>query len=110
VYVSPNHPDYERLKGAGPGGAASGGPAPSGELLAAFPRKGPRGLELELRVILDAFEGHPYLALRLWQRDRAGAWWPLKGRGRSIRSAEAQGVAEALLEARDRVDPRTGAR
>src|SRR4051812_41572983 len=101
------HPRYRELTGREPPGlvaARAAVPAPSGEPLAAFPRKGPRGGELELRVSLDRFEGHDYIAVRVWQRDRDGAWWPVKGRGCSIRLSEAEGVAQALLAALDRVD------
>jgi hypothetical protein len=98
VYVSPNHPDHERLTGQG--GATAAGPAPSGDLLARFPRKGPRGVEQELRLLLAEYEGHPYLALRLWERDQGGAWWPTR-KGVSIRMGEAGGLAGALLAALD---------
>jgi hypothetical protein len=75
-------------------------PEPTGQVLAAFPRRGEAGVEQELRVVLDEYRGHRYLAIRLWQRDvRSGGWWPLKGKGVSVRMAEAQGVAEALQEA-----------
>src|SRR4051794_14365723 len=75
-------------------------PAPTGELLAAFPRRGPEGVDQELRVVLDEYQGHRYLAIRLWQRNsRTCGWWPLKGRGVSVRLSEAEGVAEALTRA-----------
>lgn len=70
---------------------------PTGRLLACFPRRGSEGAEQEVRVVLDEYQGHAYLAIRLWQRDgRTGAWWPLKGKGVSVRMSEAQGVAEVL--------------
>src|SRR5690349_2331793 len=72
-------------------------PEPTGELLATFPRMRD-GVEQELRVYLDEYRGHPYLSIRVWELGRGG-YWPLAGKGVSIRLAEAQGVAEALLEA-----------
>jgi hypothetical protein len=103
------NPRYRELTGREPPGHATAGahttgpPAPTGTLLARFPRKGPDGGELELRVVLDAYEGHEYIAVRIWQRDQAGAWWPMKGKGLSIRLGEAEGVAAALQQAIDLV-------
>jgi hypothetical protein len=74
-------------------------PEPTGRELAAFPRKGPDGLEQELRIVLDCYQGRDYIAVRLWQRDRSGAWWPLKGKGVSVRLSEAEGASEALRKA-----------
>jgi hypothetical protein len=106
MYISPNHPDYERLA-HGRSTAEARAPEMSGELLAAFPRQGPGGVEQELRVVLDSFNVHLYVAVRLWQRDRdAGAWWPLKGKGVSIRIGECEGVADALRRALGRGDAR----
>ncbi|MBV8607848.1 MAG: hypothetical protein JO034_10360, partial [Singulisphaera sp.] len=37
----------------------------------------PRGQDEELRMSLDAYEGRPFLNLRIWTRDPAGrGWWP----------------------------------
>ena len=38
-------------------------PAPkqTGEPLATFPRRGPQGVQQELRIALDEFEGHAYI-------------------------------------------------
>lgn len=99
MYVSPNHPDYERLKGHGHGRSASEAPAPSGHMIASFGRKGPNGVRQELRLFLDEYEGHAFLSLRLWQADQVGGWWPLKGKGISIRLSEAQGLAHAIEDA-----------
>ena len=72
-------------------------PQDDGELLAELPRCDGREA---LRVTLKSFEGHPYIALRLWARDdRTGAWWPVRGKGCSIRMREAGRVAEALEKA-----------
>jgi len=92
VWVSPSHPDRDRLLGL----ASAAAPEPSGEVLATFPRKGPGGRDQELRVVLDEYQGHRYIAIRLWQRDGRGGWWPVKGKGVSIRLREAEGVAVAL--------------
>jgi hypothetical protein len=99
VYVSVRHPDRERLLARQHQSAQATAPEPTGEVLARFPRRGPDGVEQELRVVRDEYQGHRYLAVRLWQRDgRTGQWWPLKGKGISVRLSEAQGVAEALVE------------
>jgi hypothetical protein len=98
VWVSPKHPDRERLLGRQQAQA----PEPSGQVLASFPRRGQHGEEQALRVCLDEYRGHPFVQVRLWQRDgRSGDWWPVKGKGISIRIAEAEGVIEALGRALD---------
>ncbi len=102
MYVSPNHPDYERLKARS--NATAEAPAPTGETLATFPRKGPDGVEQELRVVLDDYQGHRYIAIRLWQAGQGGAFWPLKGKGISVQLSEAEGVAAALAEALGRAE------
>jgi hypothetical protein len=97
MYVSKNHPDYERLTAPRTPAAA---PEPDGEILARFPRKNIGGPAQELRVVLDHYEGHAYLAVRVWQEGDGGVWWPVKGKGVSIRLSECEGMAEALLRAR----------
>lgn len=72
-------------------------PAETGQRLAAFPRKGARGEETELRVSIDEYEGHRYIGLRVWRRDFHGQWWPTQ-KGLSVRRAELAGVIEALQE------------
>jgi hypothetical protein len=77
----------------------------SGERLATFARKGSRGgPDAELRVSLDHYQGHPFISIRVWEQGRDRRWWPVKGKGVSVRVAEARGVAEALLEALDKLD------
>lgn len=101
------NPRYRELTGREPPGrgqATAEPPRPSGTLLASFPRKSREGPEAELRVVLDEFQGSPYLALRVWQKDQAGNWWPVKGKGVSIRLSEAGGVADALREALGRAN------
>jgi len=67
-------------------------PQEQGRRLATFPR----GDGAELRISLAEYQGGPYVALRVWERDQAGAWWPVKGKGCSVRIAEAGKLAEAL--------------
>jgi hypothetical protein len=71
----------------------SGPPVEQGERLATFPRN--RGDE-ELRVTLATYNGHAYVALRVWARGQDGEFWPVRGKGCSVRLAEAGGLAEAL--------------
>ncbi len=104
MWVSDRHPDRERLLAQARGGAKAEAPEPSGELLASFPRKGPDGVRQELRVILDEYQGHAYIAVRLWQAGQDGAFWPLKGRGISVRLSEAEAVAAALVKALGQVE------
>ena len=61
----------------------------------------PRGQDEELRLSLDAYEGRPFLNVRIWTRDadRRG-WWPSK-RGVTFKLRELADVAEALAEALD---------
>src|SRR3982750_2266133 len=101
MWISPRHPARAPPRPRRrPGAEPLAPPEPTGRLLAAFPRRGEAGVEQELRVVLDEYQGHRYLAIRLWQKDvRTGGWWPLRGKGVSIRLSEAQGVAEAMLEA-----------
>ena len=83
-------------------------PAETGRRILALPRKGRDGSEDELRVSLDAFEGHPYISIRLWMLDRrSGAWWPTK-KGLSIRMREAGDVADAIREALRLADAEEG--
>lgn len=95
------NPRYRELTGRAPAEARAAPPAPepSGETLATFSRKGPAGVEQQLRVVLDEYRGHRYIAVRLWQAGQDGAFWPLKGKGVSIRLGEAEGVAAALVKA-----------
>ncbi len=65
----------------------------------------PRGEGEELRVTWGEYQGHYFLSIRLWSKDRSGGgWWPVKGKGISIKPRElaafAQGVLSALTEAK----------
>lgn len=76
-------------------------PAPerSGRQLATFERPGMgRGPDCELRVDFDAFQGHPFVSLRLWSRGNDGQWYPTR-KGLSVRLKEADDLAAALREA-----------
>lgn len=68
-------------------------PQETGRRLATFPR----GDGVELRVSLAEYQGRPYVALRVWERGQDGQWWPVRGKGCSVRVAEARELAEALL-------------
>lgn len=85
-----------KYSGEDAGTAQAEAPRESGTRLATLPRRGPAGEAQELRVVLDAYNGHEYLSVRLWQGDR-GSWWPVKGKGVSVRLSEAEPVAAALL-------------
>jgi hypothetical protein len=81
-------------------------PIESGQRLATFPR----GQGVELRVCLSEFKGRPFISLRQWEQDqRTGDWWPVKGKGCSIRLGEIAGLVEAIrrVEARDQPPART---
>jgi hypothetical protein len=86
MWVSPNHPNPPRQPTP---------PADTGRRLATIPRGDGRE---ELRVSLAEFNGHPFVALRVWQRDASGQWWPTR-KGFSIRLSEAREVADTLAEA-----------
>lgn len=95
------NPNYESLTGRKPPTATESrddqaAPDDQGQRLVTLPRSSKAGEE-ELRVSLAEFNGHPYLSLRVWARDAPGQWWPQKSKGCSVRLAEAQDVAEALM-------------
>jgi hypothetical protein len=68
-------------------------PAQRGEVLAVLRR----GRGEELRVVLDEYEGNPYLCLRVWAPCPDGRLMPVRGKGCSVRLREAEAVAEALV-------------
>ena len=98
MYLSPNHPDYERLKGR----ATAEVPKPTGETLAELERRGRDGVEQRLRVALDSYEGKGYVSVRLWEGGR-----PTK-KGCSFRPAELPVIIAALQKALGQVDPPPG--
>jgi hypothetical protein len=81
-----HNPKYPRPEPAKP-------PDDEGERLAAIPRNDGRE---ELRVTLKSYEGRPYVALRVWEKDDRGRYWPVKNKGCSVRISEAAAVADAL--------------
>jgi hypothetical protein len=78
-------------------------PQEQGERLATFPR----GPDAELRCTLAEYQGNPYIALRVWERDTRGAWFPVRGKGCSVRIAEASELAEVLARVGRHMDPPT---
>ncbi len=88
MWRNPNHPQ-----------PVTQPPEPSGQLLAAFERPGRgRGPDAELRVVLDTYQGHEYISLRVWTKSSDGGWYPSK-KGVSVRLGEAENLAEVLAEA-----------
>lgn len=87
MWVNPKYKDQVQ--------APTAPPQEQGARLATFPR----GPGVELRVCLDAYEGHDYLTLRVWEQGRHdGEWWPTR-KGVSVRLSEAQPLAAVLAEA-----------
>lgn len=81
----------------------SGPPQPDGTVLAEFPRRPREGPDQLMRVVLQEYQGHPYIAVSLWERGRGG-FWPVKGKAMSIRRAEAADFANAIFEALERME------
>lgn len=78
----------------------AGGPGPPAEncrRLGTFPR----AEGSELRVCQAEYQGRGYVSLRVWERDRNGQWWPIKGKGCSIRLGEIAGLIEVLGRVED---------
>lgn len=103
MWVSPR---YREITGSDPPSTAQtcddpglAAPEDRGERLATIPRSS-RGAEEELRVSVAEYQGHKFLSLRVWQRDDRGAFWPVKGKGLSVRLSEAEAVAKALIKGR----------
>jgi hypothetical protein len=60
-----------------------------------------RGPDKELRIRAKEFNGHPFIDVREWSRQAADqAWWPVKGRGVTIKLREVADVIAALEAAR----------
>lgn len=80
-------------------------PEDRGQRLAVFRR----GRDKELRVSVMEYEGSPYVALRVWERNvGTGVWWPVKGQGCSIRMREIREFAGILARLADSEDARVG--
>jgi hypothetical protein len=57
----------------------------------------PRGADRELRVRWREFKGHYYVDLREWAAStQTGEWWPVKGRGVTVKAREVAEVIVAL--------------
>jgi hypothetical protein len=60
-----------------------------------------RGADKELRIRAKEFNGHPFIDVREWSRQAADQdWWPVKGRGVTIKMREVADVIAALEAAR----------
>ena len=91
MWRNPNHPAPDQPPRADP--------EPQGRELATFERPGGRwGPPTELRARLDIYEGHEFINLRVWMQGPDRGWYPTR-KGVSVKLREAQGLAEALLEA-----------
>lgn len=78
--------------------AAQGpGPVENGQRLATFQR----GASEEMRVNWASFNGHPFLALRVWHCGMDGVWRPDPKRGCTVKLRELQLFAEAVGTALD---------
>lgn len=56
-----------------------------------------------LRVVLDEYEGRPFLSVRFWALDAEGQAWPTRT-GLTIRVRELGAVLEALQKAQRQLD------
>jgi hypothetical protein len=77
-----------------PANATSPDAPDPGKVLARLPR--PDGTEL--RVSEHLYEGRPFVRVAPWQQS-GGAWWPVKGKGCTVKVRELAQVAAALLDA-----------
>jgi hypothetical protein len=59
----------------------------------------PRGEDEQLRVTWSEYQGHKFVGVRMWTRDRQNRWWPDNRRGCSFRVRELGLVVKALNEA-----------
>jgi Transcriptional Coactivator p15 (PC4) len=56
-----------------------------------------RGPDTELRIRAKEFKGHRFIDVREWSRTAADQdWWPVKGRGVTIKLRELADVIRAL--------------
>lgn len=87
MWVNPKYPQPERPSP----------PQEQGERLATLPRN----QNEELRINLAEYNGRPFIGLRIWAKGSDGNFWPVKGKGLSIRVAEIDEVIDALGQARE---------
>lgn len=74
-------------------------PRESGRRLATFPRRGNRTKpDSELRITLDAFEGHKFVGIRVWEKGTDAVLYPTKS-GITIRIGELYETVRALCVA-----------
>jgi hypothetical protein len=86
MWISPNHPSPP---------PAPAPPKAPGRALAAIPRGDGSA---ELRISLEEFKGHPYVAVGVWERGRRGGWTQAKGKRLSVRLGEVATVIQALQQ------------
>jgi|SRR4051812_9105779 hypothetical protein len=56
-----------------------------------------RAADRELRIRWRTFNGHPFIDVREWAASRhTGEWWPVKGKGLTIKPRELDEVLSAL--------------
>jgi len=59
-----------------------------------------RGGDREVRIRWREFKGHRFVDVREWAASaHTGGWWPVKGRGLSIKPRELEAVLGALRQA-----------
>ena len=76
-------------------------PAPDeGQILKAIDRTD----GTQLRVSLHLYQEKPYLRIAPWQRGENGSWWPVKGKGVTIKVREVADVTEGFCAAMDAID------
>jgi hypothetical protein len=99
MWVSPNHPDRERLTRGSTVGQVQRPEPPQdhGRRLASFARGKQGGPRSELRVSLDRFNGHEFISARVWTANREGEMWPTRS-GVTIRLREVEAFIDALRE------------
>jgi len=74
----------------------SDAPADDGVKLATISRGGDR----EVRIRWREFKGHRFVDVREWAASaQTGEWWPVKGKGLSIKPRELEAVLGALRQA-----------
>src|SRR3990170_4674469 len=65
-----------------------------------------RGPNVELRVGLKEFKGHRFIRLQEWSVNTHNSqWWPVKGKGCSVKLRELDRVITSLVKAREMVEP-----
>jgi hypothetical protein len=104
--VEVNRNDVEALRARASAAVARQRPANAstaeapdpGTVLASIAR--PDGTQL--RVSAHTYEGRPFVRVAPWSsRDGGATWWPVKGKGASVKVRELAAVAAALLDALD---------